>query len=266
MPGLSLPAHHGRPVVPGPRPLREKRGSDPVRHRLGSLRHGGLSHCSVRQWWNLDASKTYRLCQLFKVARQMPHLKAGKSSHLLGSTFARTHSTISVVVAPGVKTVATPIRFSSGRSSSGMIPPPKTTMSEASRSLQQVDDLGEQRHVRAGEHREADRVGVLLDGGLDDLLRRLVQAGVDDLHTGVPQGPRHDLGAAVVTVQARLGHHHSDGRPRLFGEVLAGFGRSGGSDMRAKRSEAPLVGVSVAEPCRLVRCRPPVGRPIPRPR
>ena len=239
MPGLSLPAHHGRPVVPGPRPLREKRGSDPVRHRLGTLRHGGLSHCSVRQWWNLDASKTYRLCQLFKVARQMPHLKAGRSSHLLGSTFARTHSTISVVVAPGVNTVATPIRFSSGRSSSGMIPPPKTTMSVGVALLQQVDDLGEQRHVRAGEHREADRVGVLLDGGLDDLLRRLVQAGVDDLHAGVPQGAGHDLGAAVVTVQARLGHHHPDGRARRSERCSRGSAGSGAVGHGAKRSEGP---------------------------
>jgi hypothetical protein len=40
--------------------------------------------------------------------------------------------------------------------------------------------------VRAGQDRDADRVGVLLDRGLDDLLRRLVEAGVDDLHPGIP--------------------------------------------------------------------------------
>ena len=87
-------------------------------------------------------------------------------------------------------------------------------MSAASRSREQLDDLGEQRHVRAGEHREADRVGVLLDRGLDDLLRRLVQAGVDDLHAGVAQGPGHDLGAAVVPVEAGLGDDDADGRAR----------------------------------------------------
>ena len=128
-------------------------------------------------------------------------------------TLARTQSTISVVVAPGVKTLATPIFSSAGMSSSGMMPPPKTTMSPASRSASSSSTLREQGHVRAGEHREADGVGVLLDGRLDDLLRRLVQAGVDDLHAGVAQRPRDDLGAAVVAVEARLGHDDADGRP-----------------------------------------------------
>ena len=41
---------------------------------------------------------------------------------------------ISPVVAPGVNTLATPISVSSGMSASGTIPPPNTTMSEASRS------------------------------------------------------------------------------------------------------------------------------------
>ena len=59
--------------------------------------------------------------------------------------------------------------------------------------------------MRAGQDRQADRVGVLLDRGLDDLLRRLVQAGVDDLDAGVAQRPGDDLRAAVVAVQAGLG-------------------------------------------------------------
>ena len=41
----------------------------------------------------------------------------------------------------------------------------------------------------AGEQRQADGVGVLLQRGLGDLLGRLVQAGVDDLEPGVAQGP-----------------------------------------------------------------------------
>jgi hypothetical protein len=40
--------------------------------------------------------------------------------------------------------------------------------------------------VRAGEDRDPDRVGVLLDGGLDDLLGGLMQAGVDNLHARIP--------------------------------------------------------------------------------
>ena len=55
-----------------------------------------------------------------------------------------------------------------------------------------------------------DRVGVLLDDGLDDLLRRLVQARVDDLHTGVAQRPGDDLRAAVVTVESGLGDDDAD--------------------------------------------------------
>lgn len=41
---------------------------------------------------------------------------------------------MSAVGAPGVKMPYTPISFSSAMSSAGMIPPPKTTMSEASAS------------------------------------------------------------------------------------------------------------------------------------
>jgi hypothetical protein len=121
-----------------------------------------------------------------------------------------------------------------------MMPPPKTTMSAASR-LQQLDHLGEQRHVRPGQHRQADGVGVLGQCGLHDLLRGLVQAGVDDLHAGVPQRSGDHLGAAVVAVQPRLGDDDSSRvelpppeqsaitrpnlRPRkLFGAASAGPG------------------------------------------
>src|SRR4051794_31629223 len=75
---------------------------------------------------------------------------------------------------------------------------------------QQLDDLGDQRHVGAREDREADGVGVLLEDGLDDLLRRLVQARVDDLHAGVAQRAGDDLRAAVMAVEARLGHDDAD--------------------------------------------------------
>jgi hypothetical protein len=41
---------------------------------------------------------------------------------------------MSVVGVPGVKILATPIRYRSSMSASGMMPPPNTTMSVASRS------------------------------------------------------------------------------------------------------------------------------------
>ena len=70
--------------------------------------------------------------------------------------------------------------------------------------LQPLEDSRDQRHVRAREDRDADRVRVLLDGSLDDLLGRLVQARVDDLHARVAQGPGDDLRPPVVAVQTRL--------------------------------------------------------------
>lgn len=73
-----------------------------------------------------------------------------------------------------------------------------------------VDDPGDERHMRTGEDRDADRVCVLLKGGLNDLLGRLVEARIDDLHAGVPQRPCDDLCPAVVAVEAGLRDHDAD--------------------------------------------------------
>ena len=62
----------------------------------------------------------------------------------------------------------------------------------------------------AGEHREPDQVGVLLDRGLHDLLRRLVQARVDHLVPGVAQRAGDDLRAAVVPVEPGLADDDAD--------------------------------------------------------
>ena len=64
---------------------------------------------------------------------------------------------------------------------------------------------GEEREVGAGEQRQADGVGILLQHRLGDLLRRLVETGVDDLETVVPQGPRDRLRPAIVAVEPWLG-------------------------------------------------------------
>src|SRR5262245_26711951 len=76
--------------------------------------------------------------------------------------------------------------------------------------LQEPDHLGEDRHVRAGEKAHGDHVHVLLDGGFHHLLWRLVESRVDHLEARVTKRRRHDLGAAVVAVQSRFGHQHSD--------------------------------------------------------
>jgi len=50
---------------------------------------------------------------------------------------------------------------------------------------EEILDACEQRHVGAAQHRQADNIHVLLNGGVGDHLRRLVQPGVDDFHAGV---------------------------------------------------------------------------------
>src|SRR5579884_2305561 len=75
---------------------------------------------------------------------------------------------------------------------------------------QQLEDPRHQRHVRAGEDRQPDRVGVLLDHGLDNLLGRLVKPRVDHLHPRVAKRAGDDLGAAVVPVEAGLGYDDAD--------------------------------------------------------
>jgi hypothetical protein len=132
MPVLSLPAHHGNR---GARtaPAAGKAGIRPCPPSTRTIAAWGVVALLRTSMVELQRPRTYRLCQLFKVARKTRHLRVNEPSHLLGSTWVRTQSTISVVAAPGVNTLATPIRSSSGRSSSGMMPPPKTTMSAASR-------------------------------------------------------------------------------------------------------------------------------------
>ena len=118
-----------------------------------------------------------------------------------------------------VNTSATPRRLSSGMSSAGIVPPTVTTTSSISCSWSSSTIARHEGHVRTGEDRQPDGVGVLLDHRLHDLLGRLVQPGVDDLHARVAQRPGDDLGAPVVAVEAGLGHDDAD---------LLGLGGGGG--------------------------------------
>src|SRR5207244_1688489 len=56
------------------------------------------------------------------------------------------------------------------------------------------------------EHREPDDVHALLDRLLHDLVRRPLEARVDDLDPRVAERQGHDLRAAVVAVEPRLGN------------------------------------------------------------
>ena len=64
---------------------------------------------------------------------------------------------------------------------------------------------------------EADCVGVLLEGRLDDLLGGLVHARVDHFHPGIAQRPCHDLGTAVMAIEPSL---RDDDADRSFQSVM----------------------------------------------
>src|SRR5574341_55062 len=78
---------------------------------------------------------------------------------------------------------------------------------------QQLLHPWEQGQVGTRQDRESHDVHVLLNRGLGEHLRRLMQARVDDLHAGVAQRRGHDFGAPVVSVQPRLGDEHADRPP-----------------------------------------------------
>ena len=120
---------------------------------------------------------------------------------------SRTNLMMSSVEVPGPKIAWNPVFFSGSMSASGMMPPANSSTSSGVdlAVAQRLDDARKQLHVRAGEDAQADDVDVLLQRGLGDHLRRLADAGVDDLHAGVAQRARDDLGPAVVTVEAGLG-------------------------------------------------------------
>ncbi len=116
----------------------------------------------------------------------------------------RIADTTSSAEAPGVSTAATPVAFSSSTSWSGTMPPTTTGMSDT-HLAQLRHDQRRERHVRARQHRQPDRVDVLVDGRGRDRVGRLEQPGVDHLEAGVAQDARHDLHPAVVSVETDLG-------------------------------------------------------------
>ena len=111
--------------------------------------------------------------------------------------------------------------------------------------------------MRTREDRDAHRVGVLLNRGLDDLLRSLVEPRVDDLHACVAQRTRDDLRAAIVSVETGLCDHDSDlfrhaPQCKAVREIRDGLVRASASIRRSRRG-APA-GASRRPCARLPRC------------
>ncbi len=117
---------------------------------------------------------------------------------------------ISCIGVPGRKMPLTPMSFSLGMSTSGMIPPITTSTSSRPLRLEQLHQPRRDVIVGAGEDRQADHVGVFLERGRGDHFGRLPEAGIDDLHARVAQRAGDDLGAAIVPVEARFGDDNSE--------------------------------------------------------
>ena len=76
------------------------------------------------------------------------------------------------------------------------------------RRSQRLDRLAGEPEVRAREDGEADEVDVFLQRDRGDHVGLLADAGVDDFEARVAQRPGDQLGAPVVSVEARLRHQH----------------------------------------------------------
>src|SRR3972149_68756 len=94
---------------------------------------------------------------------------------------------------------------------------------------EKVHDALAQQEVGAGQDAETDDLRIFLEGPAPDRLRRLPDAGVDHLHSGIPQRARDHLGAAVVAVEPWLGDDDADQRVHgLSCEEAGGGGPPGG--------------------------------------
>src|SRR5205814_10694030 len=68
----------------------------------------------------------------------------------------------------------------------------------------QLLDAGNQCHVRSTQDGKTDDVDVFLDRGGRDHLRRLVKAGVNDLHSSITKRGGDDFCATIVAIQTRF--------------------------------------------------------------
>src|SRR5579883_2182176 len=73
---------------------------------------------------------------------------------------------------------------------------------------QRLHDARKERQVGTGVDRQPHRLDVLLERRLRNHLWGLADTGVDHLHAGVAERPRHHLRPSIVPVEARLGNQH----------------------------------------------------------
>ena len=93
----------------------------------------------------------------------------------------------------------------------GIVPPTNTAISSPQpAALSPAITFAVNGRCAPGQDTQPDRVDILVDRGVDDLLGAAAKPGVDHFHPGVAQRVDDNLGAAVVTVEARLGDHHAN--------------------------------------------------------
>ncbi len=131
-----------------------------------------------------------------------------EARHTHQATFGRrydsTQSTISFVLAPGVKIFAADL-LELGQVVLRHDAAAKHDHVAGAARLERVDHGRKQRHVRARHDRQPDGVDRFLDGGGRDHLRRLMQTRVDHFVAGVGERAGNDLRATIVTVETGLG-------------------------------------------------------------
>src|SRR5439155_6275829 len=118
--------------------------------------------------------------------------------------------------------------------------------------LEQLEHALEEIVVGARQHAEPDGVGILLERGGHHLLRRLVEARVDDLDAGVAEGARDDLGTAIVAVEPRFG---DDDANLALGHSL-GHGRQAAPPESVLRSFSPTFMIWVRSPGTTFQSKP----------
>ena len=158
-----------------------------------------------------------------------------------GGERAAQELTIALVGAPGVNTAATPSRFSLLRvlRRDGAADDDEHVLGVFARSPSTIRGTS----VMREENRDAHRVGVIPGSPSRRSARCLVEPRVDDLHPRIPQRSRDDLGAAVVSVQARLRDDHPN-RPLHAVSIGTCVSSSSGRPRHGRTPGVPTPGTS----------------------
>jgi hypothetical protein len=66
--------------------------------------------------------------------------------------------------------------------------------------LQLAADFRDQGHVRTGKHAQTHRINIFLKSSRHNIVGLLVEAGINDFHSGIAQGAGDHLGPPVMAI------------------------------------------------------------------